>query len=164
MEKTFVGFVAIMMLVFLTSGSCRKQPVPAPEEAHFEVMDLSGQPLENNHVFTFSVSDSDRTVVLVIKNTTHQTVHLKTQLVEVNGTDGSQMEFCFKDCYMGMTPGTEYPLTGTLDIAALGVTPVNAVHYTDHSDGAVEYTIDIYEVDESGNKTGQAFRFKYKTQ
>lgn len=162
MKKTILGFVVIIFLVFLTSGSCRKQPAPAPEEAHFEVMDLGGQPLENNHVFTFSVSDSDRTVVLVIKNTTHQTLHLKTKLVEVSGTDGSQMEFCFKDCYMGMTPGTAYPLEGTLDIAALGVTPVNAIHYTDHSDGPAEYTIDIYEVDNSGNKTGQTFRFKFQ--
>jgi len=155
----------LLVLPFLMFTKCKKDEPATPEtQAHFKVTDINGVEIDNNHEFHFQLSDADRNLVLLIENTSDQTIHMKTRLVAVTGTDGSQMEFCFGNCYMGMELNKIYPEQTSLDVSGNSTTPRDAIHYANHTTAPASYTIEIFEVDGDGHQVGNAFRFRHTTQ
>ncbi len=162
MKKIHFVWIFVLILAF---SSCKKKDKDEGEDntPAFEVY-RNGDLVNNNATFTFNTNDA--VLNLVIKNTSSSTIHLKTHLVnDSSGNNGAYMEFCFGNCYVVMDPGTTYPLGSTLDIEAGAQTADNAIHYINHyGNDAVSYTIEIYAVDEAGNKNGDPFTFIYKYQ
>jgi hypothetical protein len=155
--------------VLLTIGllfslvSCKKKEKDNDAaEARFEVMDANGTVLQSGEEFTFNgVGNPDGNMVLLVKNKTSETIELKTKLVDVSGTDGSEFQVCIGNCYPGMALNIEYPLNTSFTIAPGATTGPNDIHYENHFSGSCYYVVELYEVDASGNKVGEAFRFKY---
>ncbi|NPA45662.1 MAG: hypothetical protein GXO24_00430 [Chlorobi bacterium] len=163
MKKVWL-FILLIPVLGLTGCQKDEPDTPADENAHFQILDVNGTAVENNHTFTFDLNDPERNLVLLAKNTSGQTIHLKTRFTNVTGTDGSEMEFCFGNCYMGMELNTVYPVNGSLDVNGNSITPPSAIHYANHTTGPASYTIEIFEVDDEGNQVGEAFVFKHVTQ
>ena len=155
-----IGIILLAMLFVM--GKCKKEtPQDDSSQAHFKVKLEDGTIVSNNQEFTYNTTDATANLVLLIQNTTSNTIKLKTQLTDVTGTDGNQMEFCFGNCYMGMRPLTEYPENADFTVAGNSTTQPDAVHYHNHDSNACTYTIKIYEVDGDGNQVGDALTFKY---
>ncbi len=154
-------FMLLLSGLFVLA-SCKKEPEPEPEsERRFVVMDENGNELQSGVEFNYNTTGNDANLVLLVKNETNETISLKTKLVEVNGTDGSQFEVCIGNCYPSMQLNVAYPLNGNFSVPAGGVTGPNDIHYLNHFTGNCYYTVELYETDASGNKKGEAFRFKY---
>ncbi len=154
--------ILIVSAVLFLSGSCNKTPTPVPEEeAHFSVYDKNMHPLENNKEFTFHTTDQSADLSIRVKNNTNRPIFIKTRLVTVSGTDGSQFEVCMGTCYPSMQLHTLYPVGQDFKIEAGETTSAHAIHYWNHYDGDCSYEVEILEVDDSGNKIGKSFKFKY---
>ncbi len=155
----------ILLALAVFSTACKKKSTGGEEQsAHFIVKDETGNTVENNHTFTFRTAAPQGGVLnLLITNTSASTIHLKTKLISVSGTSGQDMEFCFGNCYIGMEQGTAYPQNGTFDLNGNATSQPGEIHFINHfANGQAEYTIEIYEVDNNGNRIGDAFTFKYQ--
>ncbi len=158
----FLGAMALM----LTITSCKKKAKNNDKNntPAFEVY-KDGTKVNNNETFVFDTTGTAATLNLVIKNTSSETIHLKTHLVnDSSGNNGNFMEFCFGNCYLNMQPNVSYPVGSTLDVTAGSKTAGDAVHFINHYGSEVSYSIEIYTVDEAGNKIGDPFTFIYKYQ
>ncbi len=164
MKKVFI--VLLTGILFTTAGCKKKEKNDEPvNETLFEVYDETGNKMDNNHEFVYNTVNQSAQLNLVIKNISGETLHMKTKLESVSGTDGSMMEFCFGNCYVGMQTGTAYPLNTTLDVNAGQSTNPNDVHYWNHYNGGdATYHFSIFAVDNAGNVKGSVFKFTYKYQ
>ena len=151
----------VLLALLFVMGKCKKETPQDEPQASFKVKTVNGSVVANNQEFTFTTTDTSANLVLLIQNTSSDPIKLKTKLVDVTGTDGSEMEFCFGNCYMGMTPNTAYPQNTDFTVDGNSTTPPDQVHYYNHYSGACSYTIKIYQVDDDGAQVGDALTFKY---
>ena len=159
--------VFFFLISAFTLTNCKKKESSSDDTTGplFEVYDVTGAKVNDNHEFVFNTVDQSAQLNLMVKNLTGETLKLKTKLTSVTGTDGSMFEFCFGNCYVGMQQGTAYPVGSTLDVAANQTTSPNDIHYLNHYDGGnATYNVVIYAVDDNGNQKGDEFHFVYKYQ
>ncbi len=163
MKKVFVA-----LLILSLSFACKKKDTTGKDDTTgplFEVYDVTGAKVNDNHEFVFNTVDQSAQLNLTVKNLTGETLKMKTKLVSASGADGSMFEFCFGNCYVGMQQGTAYPVGTTLDVAANQTTSPNDIHYWNHYDlGNATYNVIIYAVDDNGDTKGDVFHFTYKYQ
>ena len=78
------------------------------------------------------------------------------KIIEMAGTDGSMMEFCFGECYYGVTLNTAYPLGSFISVESGQVQTSVGDHFynQDVGDGEnpVFYSFRFFMVDNEGNE------------
>lgn len=145
MKKTVLLLTIIIAIFTVTS-------------AQFSITDLHGTPIVDGDVITFNTTEGeDANLVTLITNNSGSDMSLKLIAESIEGTDGSQMEFCIGTCHWGITVGTEY---GPLALAAGATSGSGEVHFHNHSteNDVITYDFKIYE---EGNETN-AIHFTYK--
>jgi hypothetical protein len=164
--KKYRAVLWILAIALSTASSCKKKDKdnPSGDERNFAILDVNGTEVEDGHEFRFGTNDPTANLVLIAKNKTGETIYLKTMLTGVTGTDGSELEFCFGNCYTGMALNQAYPTGQGLEVPANSQTQPDAIHYWNHYNAPCSYTVEIFEVDASGNRIGDAFTFKYTAQ
>jgi len=161
MKKSLLVFAALLLIF----QGCKKENPEQPEEkedtVHFKVLDFNGNALNNNEEFVFDTTGTAATLRLMIQNLTDKEIKIKTKLIETNGDNGSEFQVCIGNCYPSMQPGVEYPVNVDYVVEANSTTPPDDIHYTNFYSVPCYYKVEIYEVDDNGDKVGEAFTFKY---
>jgi hypothetical protein len=169
-------FLPLFYIFFLSSFifSCSKDepaPVePVTEVLTYDVEDLDGNIFVNNQIVEFSAVDyPDASLGFYVRNTSSESIAMRIEVESMSGTDGSQLELCFGECYLGVTTGTSYPTSPSMpnvNIESGQTQASSGDHFfnMDEGDGntAVEYTFKFYLADETGNQNGTVFRLKYR--
>ena len=69
-----------------------------------------GEVLENNQILEFnSVQYPNASYIFFVRNLTSEAINVRAEVLNISGTDGSMMEFCFGECYFGVDLNTPYP-------------------------------------------------------
>ena len=126
-------------------------------ENAFVIEDSDGFVITDNETLEFdSIEFSDATFNFFVRNLTSDQIFVKAELTSISGTDGAGMEFCFGECYFGVSLGLSYPLSSYVSIEP-GETQVSSGDHffnQDQGDGTnpVEYSFRFYMVDQNGDE------------
>ncbi|NPA43133.1 MAG: hypothetical protein GXO27_03785 [Chlorobi bacterium] len=151
------------ILTMALSGCKKKEPEqPQDEGPAFEVIGPLGNVVESGREFVFHTFGPSATLGLKIRNLKDNPIRLYTMLVESSTGTGDEFEVCFGNCYPRMDIGVPYPLDGPYVLDGGATTPDGALHYVNYDSQEVRYRVKIYEVDESGEPTGEEFEFIYR--
>jgi len=126
-------------------------------EYAFIIEDSDGFVISHNETLEFdSIEFSDATFNFFVRNLTSDQIFVKAELTSISGTDGTGMEFCFGECYFGISLGLSYPLSSYVSIEP-GETQVSSGDHffnQDPGDGTnpVEYSFRFYMVDQNGDE------------
>ena len=126
-------------------------------EYAFQIENSEGTIIQDNEVLNFnSVEYPDASFSFFVRNLTDETIFVRSQITSISGTDGSGMEFCFGECYFGVTENFSYPLASFVEIESGQVQTSVGDHFynQDIGDGEtpVEYTFRFYMVDANGDE------------
>ena len=126
-------------------------------EFAFQVENSEGEVIQDNETLNFnSVEYPDASFSFFIRNLTDETILVRSQITSISGTDGSGMEFCFGECYFGVSENFSYPLASFVEIESGQVQTSVGDHFynQDVGDGEtpVEYTFRFYMVDANGDE------------
>jgi hypothetical protein len=126
-------------------------------EFAFQVENSDGEIIQDNQTLNFnSVEYPDASFSFFVRNLTDETIFVRSQITSISGTDGSGMEFCFGECYFGVTENFSYPLASFVEIESGQVQTSVGDHFynQDLGDGEtpVEYTFRFYMVDVNGDE------------
>ena len=144
MKKTILIFFAVNLVVFISS-------------AQISIKTPDGTPILDNDILMFNNIGDDANLITLITNPSTSSIDIKLIAETINGTDGSDMEFCIGLCRWGITQGVTY---GPLTINAGATTGSTEVHFHNHdsNNDIITYAFKIYE---DGNETN-AIHFTYK--
>ena len=126
-------------------------------EYAFQIENSEGTVIQDNETLNFnSVEYPDASFSFFIRNLTDETILVRSQITSISGTDGSGMEFCFGECYFGVSENFSYPLASFVEIESGQVQTSVGDHFynQDVGDGEtpVEYTFRFYMVDANGDE------------
>lgn len=126
-------------------------------EYAFQIENSEGTVIQDNETLNFnSVEYPDASFSFFVRNLTDETIFVRSQITSISGTDGSGMEFCFGECYFGVSENFSYPLASFVEIESGQVQTSVGDHFynQDVGDGEtpVEYTFRFYMVDANGDE------------
>ena len=126
-------------------------------EFAFQIENSEGEIIQDNEILSFnSVEYPDASFSFFVRNLTDETIFVRSQITSISGTDGSGMEFCFGECYFGVSENFSYPLASFVEIESGQVQTSVGDHFynQDVGDGEtpVEYTFRFYMVDANGDE------------
>ena len=144
--------IFLFIALFLTNIFVYSQVVYA-----FSLETLDGIVINDNEVLEFSeITYPDASFDFYVRNDTAEAINVKIEVVSFSGTDGSSMELCFGECYVGITLNQSYPSNSFVTIAPNETQSSSGDHFfnQDPGDGStpVEYTFRFYMVDGDGNE------------
>ena len=142
----------LFIALFLTNIFVYSQVVYA-----FSLETTDGVVINDNEVLEFSeITYPDASFDFYVRNDTSEAINVKIEVVSFSGTDGSSMELCFGECYVGITLNQSYPSNSFVTIAPNETQSSSGDHFfnQDPGDGStpVEYTFRFYMVDGDGNE------------
>ena len=126
-------------------------------EFAFVIESEDGEILDNNQVLEFnSVQYPNASYTFFVRNLTSEPINVRAEVLNISGTDGSMMEFCFGECYFGIDLNTPYPLNSFVTIEQ-GLTQTSVGDHffnQDPGDGTnpVSFQFRFYMVDSEGNE------------
>ena len=131
--------------------------VNSQNEFAFVIESEDGQVLENNQVLEFSsVQYPNASYIFFVRNLTSESINVRAEVLNISGTDGSMMEFCFGECYFGVDLNTPYPLNSFVTIEPGETQTSVGDHFfnQDPGDGTnpVSFQFRFYMVDSEGNE------------
>ncbi len=143
-------FILVTLLIFNNFSYSQN-------EYAFQIENSEGEIIQDNETLNFnSVEYPDASFTFFVRNLTDETIFVKSQITSISGTDGSGMEFCFGECYFGVTENFSYPLASYVEIESGQVQASVGDHFfnQDLGDGEnpVEYTFRFYMVDANGDE------------
>ena len=173
MKNYFLPLFSVLILSLLMFSCSKDEPVivdPPSPELTYDVEDSDGTVFVDNQIVEFSaLGYPDAELLFYVRNTSSETIAMRIEMESMSGTDGSMMELCFGECYLGVSTGISYPTSPSMpnvNIEPGQTQPSSGDHFlnTDAGDGStvIEYTFKFYLADESGNQNGTAFRLKYR--
>ncbi|MFL2610558.1 MAG: hypothetical protein ACJ0OW_05660 [Flavobacteriaceae bacterium] len=126
-------------------------------EYAFQIENSEGTVIQDNETLNFnSVEYPDASFSFFVRNLTDETIFVRSQITSISGTDGSGMEFCFGECYFGVSENFSYPLASFVEIESGQIQTSVGDHFynQDLGDGEtpVEYTFRFYMVDSNGDE------------
>ena len=126
-------------------------------EYAFVIESEDGGVLENNQVLDFnSVQYPNASYIFFVRNLTSEAINVRAEVLNITGTDGSMMEFCFGECYFGVDLNTPYPLNSFVTIEPGETQTSVGDHFfnQDPGDGTnpVSFQFRFYMVDSEGNE------------
>ena len=144
--------IFLFIALFLTNIFVYSQVVYA-----FSLETTDGVVINDNEVLEFSeITYPDASFDFYVRNDTSEAINVKIEVVSFSGTDGSSMELCFGECYVGITLNQSYPSNSFVTIAPNETQSSSGDHFfnQDPGDGStpVEYTFRFYMVDGDGNE------------
>ncbi len=131
--------------------------VNSQNEFAFVIESEDGEVLENNQVLEFSsVQYPNASYIFFVRNLTSESINVRAEVLNISGTDGSMMEFCFGECYFGVDLNTPYPLNSFVTIEPGETQTSVGDHFfnQDPGDGTnpVSFQFRFYMVDSEGNE------------
>ena len=131
--------------------------VNSQNEFAFVIESEDGEVLENNQVLEFnSVQYPNASYIFFVRNLTSESINIRAEVLNISGTDGSMMEFCFGECYFGVDMNTPYPLNSFVTIEPGETQTSVGDHFfnQDPGDGTnpVSFQFRFYMVDSEGNE------------
>lgn len=144
----------ILILVFLLIYN---NLLYSQNEYAFQIENSEGTVIQDNETLNFnSVEYPDASFSFFVRNLTDETIFVRSQITSISGTDGSGMEFCFGECYFGVSENFSYPLASFVEIESGQIQTSVGDHFynQDLGDGEtpVEYTFRFYMVDSNGDE------------
>ncbi len=145
--KTFLYSILFFCSLLLNSQN----------EYAFVIESEDGGVLENNQVLEFnSVQYPNASYIFFVRNLTSEAINVRAEVLNISGTDGSMMEFCFGECYFGVDMNTPYPLNSFVTIEPGETQTSVGDHFfnQDPGDGTnpVSFQFRFYMVDSEGNE------------
>jgi hypothetical protein len=131
--------------------------INSQNEHAFIIESEDGEILENNQVLEFnSVQYPNASYVFFVRNLTSESINVRAEVLNISGTDGSMMEFCFGECYFGVDLSIPYPLNSFVTIEPGETQTSVGDHFfnQDPGDGTnpVSFQFRFYMVDDEGNE------------
>ena len=144
----------LLILVFLLNYN---NLLYSQNEYAFQIENSEGTVIQDNETLNFnSVEYPDASFSFFVRNLTDETIFVRSQITSISGTDGSGMEFCFGECYFGVSENFSYPLASFVEIESGQIQTSVGDHFynQDLGDGEtpVEYTFRFYMVDSNGDE------------
>jgi hypothetical protein len=126
-------------------------------EYAFSLETTDGVEIDDNEVLEFSeITYPDASLGFYVRNDSSEDINVKVEVTSMSGTDGSSMELCFGECYVGITLNQSYPSNSFVTINPNETQSSSGDHFfnQDPGDGStpVEYTFRFYMVDGDGNE------------
>ena len=126
-------------------------------EYAFTLEDEDGTVIENNELLEVITTEyPNASFNFFLRNLTSENINVKAEVIEMSGTDGSMMEFCFGECYYGVTLNTPYPLASYISIESGQVQTSVGDHFFNQDEGDGEnpvfYSFRFFMVDNEGNE------------
>ena len=120
----------------------------------------NGTTIENNHLLEVNSTEyPNASFNFYVRNLTSETINIRAEIIEMTGTDGSMMEFCFGECYCGVTTNTAYPLSGFISVESGQVQISSGDHFFNQDpgdgDNPVYYSFRFFMVDDQGNEVAK---------
>ena len=145
--KIFFYTIAFFSFLFVNSQN----------EFAFVIESEDGEVLDNNQVLEFSsVQYPNASYIFFVRNLTSESINVRAEVLNISGTDGSMMEFCFGECYFGVDLNTPYPLNSFVTIEPGETQASVGDHFfnQDPGDGTnpVSFQFRFYMVDSEGNE------------
>ncbi len=131
--------------------------INSQNEHAFIIESEDGEVLENNQVLEFnSVQYPNASYIFFVRNLTSEAINVRAEVLNISGTDGSMMEFCFGECYFGVDLNTPYPLNSFVTVEPGETQTSIGDHFfnQDPGDGTnpVSFQFRFYMVDSEGNE------------
>jgi hypothetical protein len=131
--------------------------INSQNEFAFVIESEDGEILDNNQVLEFnSVQYPNASYTFFVRNLTSESINVRAEVLNISGTDGSMMEFCFGECYCGIDLNTPYPLNSFVTIEPGETQTSVGDHFfnQDPGDGTnpVSFQFRFYMVDDEGNE------------
>ena len=131
--------------------------VNSQNEYAFIIESEDGELVQNNQVLEFnSVQYPNASYIFFVRNLTSESINVRAEVLNISGTDGSMMEFCFGECYFGVDLNTPYPLNSFVSIEPGETQTSVGDHFfnQDPGDGTnpVSFQFRFYMVDDDGNE------------
>lgn len=148
MKKSLPFFFSCLFSFFLSFSQI---------EYAFTIENENGTTIENNHLLEVNSTEyPNASFNFYVRNLTSETINIRAEIIEMSGTDGSMMEFCFGECYFGLDLNTPYPLNGFVMIQPGETQTSVGDHFfnQDPGDGTnpVSFQFRFYMVDSEGNE------------
>lgn len=126
-------------------------------EYAFTIEDENGTLIENNQLLeVITTQYPNASFNFYIRNLTSENINVKSEIIEMTGTDGSMMEFCFGECYYGVIVNSPYPQGSFVSVESGQVQTSVGDHFfnQDPGDGVnpVFYSFRFFMVDNEGNE------------
>jgi len=133
------------------------QQINSQNEHAFIIESEDGELVQNNEVLEFnSVQYPNASYTFFVRNLTSESINIRAEVLNISGTDGSMMEFCFGECYFGLDLNTPYPINSYVTIESGATQTSIGDHFfnLDPGDGInpVSFQFRFYMVDSEGNE------------
>ena len=147
--KIKLFFYSVLFFYTLLSNS--------QNEYAFIIESEDGELVQNNQILEFnSVQYPNASYTFFVRNITSESINVRAEVINISGTDGTMMEFCFGECYFGVDLNTPYPLNSFVIIEAGETQTSIGDHFfnQDPGDGTnpVSFQFRFYMVDNDGNE------------
>ncbi len=139
--------------------------------AQITILDGNGNVIEDESVFEFNSVDPNGMVEnpvaklsYYIQNNTSSQIEVKAAIVEIIGSDGSNVQFCMEVCLFDITETSVVPSSsGSGFFIAAGATTGPGIYFWNFNDSNdyISYKFKVFQVDSSGNETGTPIHINY---
>lgn len=122
-----------------------------------------GTNIENEQTFEFGTTDSSSSEVKFhINNTSTQTIKMWSEVVSIEGSDGSNFQFCFSgECYFDVFVGLNVP-SEPISITAGEHQGNNFDHFWNKSENSpITYRIKFFQVNDANQEIGTPLYINY---
>lgn len=139
--------------------------------AQITVFDVNGNVIEDGSIFEFNEVDPDGFVQepvaklsYYIQNNTSTEIHVKAAIIEIEGADGSNVQFCMENCLYNISENSVVPnATGAGFSIAAGATTGPGIYFWNFNNSSdyISYKFKVFQVDGSGNEIGTPIHINY---
>lgn len=120
------------------------------------------EPIESEYTASFNTIDSSAKLEYVFHNNTSSTIALRSEIVEIEGADGTNFEICFGECVPNVSEGMIIPGNSAVAITSGGSTNAfNHLWNKNDSSPLIEYRVKFFQINSLGNPTGEEFFINY---
>ena len=152
MKTTLFSF----LLILTTIGNVRSQ---------ITVLNENGDEIQDNQEFTFNIVDPEEGKLhFYVRNDTDEVIKIEGKVLRVEGSDGSQANFCLGQCLPQAKEGDFVPDSGEGYEIGANVTDNSPGTYflnLDDTNDYIKYQFEIYQIDNSGNQIGTPINIYY---
>ena len=131
--------------------------------AQFTLYHADGSIIEDESVFSFGTTDEETAKLeFHIQNDASNPIGMKARILEIDGSDGSNVQFCLGDCLFNITESSVVPINAPFSIAVGQTLEVGTYFWNrNESSDYIVYKFKVYQVDNLGNQTGEPIHINY---
>lgn len=133
-------------------------------QAQMTILDSEDNIIVDGDEFTFqSIEEDIAKFHFYIKNEFNNAIQVKAKMIEITGTDGSNVQFCMGECLFNVSEGTEVPENEGFTVEPNSTTSGPGTYFwnLDNTASPISYTFRIYQTDALGNEAGNPINITY---